>query len=134
MGSATVVAPGEDLTLVGLGLDAPGGRGGEGGPGERGDSVELIDPRTVKPMDWATVLASVGRTGRLLVAEEAPVTGSVAADVLARAAEDGRLRAAARVTMPDVIHPDSASMESEILPSPVDIAAAALRLLGRGAS
>jgi pyruvate/2-oxoglutarate/acetoin dehydrogenase E1 component len=134
LGSATVVAPGEDLTLVAWGWMRQEAEAARVALEAEGISVELVDPRTIKPMDWATVLASVARTGRLLVAEEAPVTGSVAAEVLARAAEAGRLRAAARVTMPDVIHPYSVSMEAEILPSAAAIVAAALRLVGRRAS
>jgi pyruvate/2-oxoglutarate/acetoin dehydrogenase E1 component len=64
------------------------------------------------------------------VAEEAQITGSVGAEILARIAEsagDSPPRVA-RVAMPDVIHPYSASMEAEILPGAGDIVAAALRL------
>lgn len=97
---------------------------------ERGLHVDLIDPRTVRPMDWDTVIASVRRTKALVVVEEAPITGSVAAEVLARVAESGVPGVSyRRVAMPDVIHPYSASMEAPLLPATEDIVAAVERIV-----
>ncbi len=83
-----------------------------------GISIEIIDPRTISPMDFDLIKSSVQRTGILVVAEEAPLTGSVGAEILARVMEssrDGKYRAT-RVAMPNAIHPYSSTMEREILP------------------
>jgi pyruvate/2-oxoglutarate/acetoin dehydrogenase E1 component len=92
--------------------------------------VELIDPRTIRPFDWATVRRSVRKTGRLLVVEESPVTGSVSAEIITRMTEgEARPPRCARVTMPDVIHPYSAAMEAEVLPGVAAVVSAAEGLL-----
>jgi pyruvate/2-oxoglutarate/acetoin dehydrogenase E1 component len=54
-----------------------------------GIEVELIDPRTVSPLDTATILASVERTGRLLVVDEPPASCGFSAEVAARVADEG---------------------------------------------
>jgi pyruvate/2-oxoglutarate/acetoin dehydrogenase E1 component len=98
-----------------------------------GISVDLIDPRTIRPMDWDAIQGSVDKTGRLLVVEEAPRTGSVAAEILARVVERHRDRPirVARLNMPDVIHPYSPEMEASILPTAADIVRAASDLCVR---
>jgi len=62
-------------------------------------SVEVIDPRSLVPLDVATILKSVAKTGRLLIVHEAPERGGVGAEILRRVAEEGfeHLRAAPRV-------------------------------------
>lgn len=122
LGKGTVVRPGSDVTLVAwahyraLAVEAA----------ERVAphcSVEVIDPRTIKPMDFDLILASVEKTGRLVVAEEAPITGNIGAEIVARISERcSRPIRVARVAMPDVIHPYSAAMEPAILPDVDDIA------------
>jgi pyruvate dehydrogenase E1 component beta subunit len=95
-------------------------------------SVEVIDPRTIKPMDFDLIVASVEKTGRLVVAEESPITGNVGAEIVARCLEmASRPVAVCRVAMPDMIHPYSASMETGIMPDRDDIIAA-LRRIKRG--
>ena len=96
---------------------------------DQGLDIDLLDPRTIRPMDWETVLASSRRTKALVVAEESPVTGSVASEVLARVAEAQIGAVCARVTMPDVIHPYSATMEAPLLPTSDDICAAVERVV-----
>jgi pyruvate/2-oxoglutarate/acetoin dehydrogenase E1 component/TPP-dependent pyruvate/acetoin dehydrogenase alpha subunit len=87
IGRARVARAGTDLTLVAYGnavnasLDAADGLAGDG------VSVEVIDLRTLKPWDVDTVLGSVSRTGRLVVAHEAPIIGGFGAEVVATVME-----------------------------------------------
>jgi 2-oxoisovalerate dehydrogenase E1 component len=55
----------------------------------QGVDVEVIDLRTISPLDWPTVLTSIKKTGRLLVAHEAVTDFGVGAEIAARAARDG---------------------------------------------
>jgi pyruvate/2-oxoglutarate/acetoin dehydrogenase E1 component len=130
IGRAETVLDGDRVTLVAWGwMRHLAEQAAEQLIGE-GISVELIDPRTVRPMDWSTVLESVARTRRLVVVEEAPVTGSVAAEVVARVAEAGLGEVTCRrVTMPDAIHPYSATMEAELLPTVASITTAVRAVL-----
>ena len=52
-------------------------------------SVEIIDLRSIKPLDMELILASLSRTGRVIVAQEAPLINGVAAEVIRRIAEEG---------------------------------------------
>ena len=52
-------------------------------------SVELIDPRTISPLDTATILQSVAKTGRLLIVEETPAAFGLGAEVAAQIADAG---------------------------------------------
>jgi pyruvate/2-oxoglutarate/acetoin dehydrogenase E1 component len=93
-------------------------------------SVEIIDPRTIKPLDYDLISASVQKTGRLMVVEEAPLTGNIGAEIIARVVEIlHQPPRVARVAMPDVIHPYSASMEKQILPQPSTICTIARKLM-----
>jgi 2-oxoisovalerate dehydrogenase E1 component len=89
IGLADVVRPGEDMTLVTYGLhrhfavDAA-----ESLAADDGYSVEVIDLRTISPLDRDTVLASVARTGRLLVVHEDNISFGVGAEVAAIVAEE----------------------------------------------
>lgn len=87
-----------------------------------GIEAEIIDPRTIKPLDFPLILESVVRTGRLIVCEEAFVTGSIGAEVVARCVEAStRPISAGRVAMPDRIHPYSSTMEQQIIPGAAEI-------------
>ena len=89
IGRANVVRPGIDITIVTVSralytaLDAAEAAAGEG------ISCEVVDLRTIAPLDMETVLASLGRTGRLLVLTEGAADFGVGAEVAARAANEG---------------------------------------------
>jgi len=123
LGSAAVVSPGTDLTLVSAMKGVHDGLAAAATLGERGVSVEVIDLRTLRPWDVATVMASVERTKRLLVVEEGPRTGGWSADVLATVAEAGRgvVTEMWRLTGPDVPLPYSPGLEDDWLPGPEKI-------------
>lgn len=99
-----------------------------------GIASHVLDMRTAQPLDVRSVLDSVRRTGRLIVADTAFRTGSIAGELIAQVAEEafGALKAApARIASPDHPVPTSPFMAQDYYPGPQAIADAALRLLGR---
>jgi pyruvate/2-oxoglutarate/acetoin dehydrogenase E1 component len=92
---------------------------------DHGFEVEVIDLRTLRPLDTDTVLESVAKTNRILVVEEGPRTGGWAGEVLARVTELALhdLDDAWRLTTPDSPIPFSAPLEDQFLPSPASIVA-----------
>jgi pyruvate/2-oxoglutarate/acetoin dehydrogenase E1 component len=118
LGEAAVVREGSDLTLV----TAMKGVHDALEAAERLEleqiSVEVIDLRTLRPLDTGTVLASVRKTSRLVVVEEGPRTGGWGGEVLARIAEEGLgyLDDAWRLATPDTPIPYSPPLEDAFLP------------------
>jgi pyruvate dehydrogenase E1 component beta subunit len=88
LGKAKVLREGSDLTLVGWGAMMPKLLKAADLVGRKGTSVEVIDVRSISPYDEATVNASVGRTGRLVVVQEAPRMTGFASEVITRVSED----------------------------------------------
>ena len=99
---------------------------------EDGTSVEVLDLRTLVPMDDAAIVASVRKTGRVLVAHEDTRTGGIAGEITARINEsafewlDAPIR---RVTAADTPIPYSEPLEDFVLPGTDDVVDAARRLL-----
>jgi pyruvate dehydrogenase E1 component beta subunit len=94
-----------------------------------GISGEVIDLATISPIDFETILASVEKTGRLVIVHEAPLNCGVGAEIAARVAQRGLLSLQApiaRVTAPDVAVP-LLRLEKDYLPSEDDIVEAARR-------
>lgn len=83
LGSAQVLVEGTDCTLLGWGSQLYTLERVVQEAAEAGISCELIDLRTILPWDRETVVASVRRTGRLVIAHEAPLTGGFAAEIAA---------------------------------------------------
>lgn len=97
-----------------------------------GISIEVIDPRTISPLDMETIVASVAKTGRLLVAHEANTRGGIGAEIVRRVAEEAfeHLRCAPVVLGgANVPIPFSPVLESACVPRREDIAAAVRRLM-----
>lgn len=82
--SAHVVREGEQLTLVAWGPLVPVAMAVAEAASQDGRSVEVIDLRSLSPIDFDTLEASVNRTGRLVVAHEAPVFGGLGSEIAAR--------------------------------------------------
>jgi pyruvate dehydrogenase E1 component beta subunit len=97
-------------------------------------SVEVFDPRTVHPFDWAGLAESVGRTGRLVVVDDANRSCGLAAEILATAAEEFALVAPpARVTRPDgAILGAVPQLDLTLQPSREQIAVAVQKVLKGG--
>ena len=95
LGQAKVVAPGTDVTIVSYSRTVLEALGSLKALGEAGVSAEVIDLRTVAPWDQETVLASVAKTGRLVIAHEAVVPFGVGAEIAAVVQDRlfGRLKA-----------------------------------------
>jgi pyruvate/2-oxoglutarate/acetoin dehydrogenase E1 component len=96
-----------------------------------GVSVEVIDLRTLRPIDVDTVVASVRKTNRIVVVEEGPLTGGWAGEVLAGVTEQalGHLDDAWRLATPNTPIPYSPPLEDAFLPGPDRIVAELLRRL-----
>ncbi len=88
IGVARTIREGDDLTLVGWGSMVPKLEKAAELVAEKGISAEVIDVRSIAPYDEATVNASVERTGRLVIVQEAPRTLGFASEISARAVED----------------------------------------------
>lgn len=105
---AAVVREGRDATVVAWGAMVPVARQAAEAAAAEGVSLEIVDLRTLSPMDRETVLASVRRTGRALVLHEAPKTCGLGAEIAATIAEAALLDLSApvlRVTAPDITVP-----------------------------
>jgi acetoin:2,6-dichlorophenolindophenol oxidoreductase subunit beta len=89
LGQAGVPRRGDDLTIVSVGKGVPDALAAAQTLAGDGISVEVIDLRTLRPLDLDTVLASVARTNRLLAVEEGPRTGGWATGLLGAVAERG---------------------------------------------
>jgi pyruvate dehydrogenase E1 component beta subunit len=101
---------------------------------EEGVECEVIDPRTLRPLDMESLAASVRRTGRAVVVEEGWPECGVAANLSARLYEacfDWLDAPIARVTAADVPMPYARNLEQAALPKPADVVAAVRRLTGR---
>jgi acetoin:2,6-dichlorophenolindophenol oxidoreductase subunit beta len=133
LGRAAVVREGTDLTLVSVLKGVPDAlEAAELLDGE-GIDVEVIDLRTLRPLDIETVLESVAKTNRLVAVEEGPRTGGWASGVLGAVAEEGLhdLDDVWSITTDETPIPYSPKLEDPFLPSVESIAAGVReRLLG----
>jgi acetoin:2,6-dichlorophenolindophenol oxidoreductase subunit beta len=130
-GSARRVREGADVTIVATGAMVPKCLEAVDLLASDGLAAELIDPRTVSPIDFATIFASVEKTGRLLVVDESVRLCSVASEIAATVAEErfAFLRAPIRrLCAPHVPKPFTPVLEALVLPGVDDIAEAAFDL------
>jgi pyruvate dehydrogenase E1 component beta subunit len=134
--SAKVLRPGRDVTLFAYGgtvwkaLEAAALLAADDGI-----EAEVVDLRVLRPLDDATVVASVVRTRRAVIADEGWRSGSLAAEVSARIMEQAfyELDApVARVCSAEVPVPYAKHLEEAALPQPATIAAAARRICAKG--
>jgi pyruvate dehydrogenase E1 component beta subunit len=108
IGKARVLNPGTDLTLVAYGAMVREANKAIARAKDSGISVELIDLRTIYPVDRETIMKSVKKTGRLIVVTEGHTTAGIAAEIIAMANEDAFLHLEApprRVSTFDTIVP-----------------------------
>ena len=126
LGRARVARAGEDLTIVSAGKGVPDAL--EAAEQLSGDGVqaEVIDVRTLRPLDLDTVLESVARTNRLLAVEEGPRTGGWGSGLLGRVAEHGLhdLDDAWLLATDELPIPYSPTLEDAFIPGAGAIAAA----------
>ncbi|MFI7066792.1 alpha-ketoacid dehydrogenase subunit beta [Kribbella sp. NPDC050124] len=124
LGRARVLRPGGAATLVTLGRTTSVALTAASELSTRGHEVEVIDLLTLVPWDIETVLASVRRTGRLVVVEDSPLSGGWGSEVIAAAVRIafGDLKAAPfRITAPDVPVPYGKDLEARYAPQAEEI-------------
>lgn len=118
MGTARVVEAGSDVTLVTYGGVVQVAKDAAIAASDEGISVEVIDLRSLSPLDLDTVSASVRKTGRLVISHEAPLSGGIGAEVSAAITERCFYQlehAPVRVTGHDIPYP-AAKLEGAHLP------------------
>jgi pyruvate dehydrogenase E1 component beta subunit len=134
LGQAAVRQAGTDVTVLATGRLVAEALAAARDLGADDVTVEVIDLRTLVPLDLETVLASVRKTGRLVVAHEAVLTGGYGAELAAqvqRAAFDYLDAPIERVGAPFAPVPAGPSLEEAFLPGRAQIAAAIRATLGR---
>jgi pyruvate dehydrogenase E1 component beta subunit len=133
LGVADTKRSGSDVTVVAIGAMVRHALRAADLLQQDGISVEVIDPRTLYPLDQAAILASVGKTGRLVVVDEARTSCSAASEIAALAAEQAfaALRAPVRrVTVPDVAIPYAPHLEKAVLPDEHSVVRAVREVMG----
>jgi acetoin:2,6-dichlorophenolindophenol oxidoreductase subunit beta len=131
LGQAAIARPGTDVTLVALASTVPIALAAAERVAADGISAEVIDLRCLIPLDMATVLASVGRTSRLLIVEENPYQGGWGGTIASIVADEGFELLDApirRVTAACVPLPFADALEDEVIPT-ADGVTAAVRAL-----
>ena len=131
LGRAKVVRPGTDVTIVSWSRMVQDCLAAADQLAAEGVSVEVIDLRTISPLDRETVLASLAKTSRLVIAHEAVRDFGVGAELAAMAVDEGFWHLDAPVTRiapPHTPVPYALSLEREWLPSPDTIAATLRRI------
>jgi pyruvate/2-oxoglutarate/acetoin dehydrogenase E1 component len=125
LGQAKVVREGDDVTLVSAMKSVHDCLAAADRLAEQGLSAEVIDLRTLRPIDLETILRSVQKTNRIVVVEEGPLTGGWAGEVLALVTEEGLgdLDDAWRIATPNSPIPYSPPLEDAFLPGPDRIVA-----------
>ncbi len=132
IGRASVKREGKDLTLVAIGLMVPRAMAVASRLAKEGIEVEVVDPRSLAPLDEETILNSLSRTNRLMIAEEAHLHGGASSEIAAIVAEKGFDLLDApikRVAALDVPIPFSAPLEAAVIPDERRIEAGIRELL-----
>jgi acetoin:2,6-dichlorophenolindophenol oxidoreductase subunit beta len=136
LGEAAVVREGSDVTIVAIGWLLGKALAAAQQLAAEGISAEVIDPRTLAPLDTATILQSVEKTGRIVIADQSTRHGSAAAVIAAEVASEGfsSLKAPIRlVTALDATIPYSQPMEEYVLPDEAKIVDAVQQAVGASA-
>ena len=129
IGSAEVKREGVDISIVALGFAVHHSLAAAEELQKTGISAEVVDVRTVVPLDRNTILASVAKTGRAIVVDPAPAMGGVAAEIVASIAEKAFENLEApivRLTAPDIPIPFSPNLERLVYPTVEKIIESAL--------
>lgn len=137
IGRADVKRVGSDVTIVATGWMVKRSLAAAALLVGEGISVEVVDPRSLAPLDVTTILSSVEKTGRLVLVDQAPRHSSAAAVIAAEVAEHGfdLLRAPLRmVTALDTSVPYSEPMENYVVPNEAKIIQAVKSALGHRAA
>jgi acetoin:2,6-dichlorophenolindophenol oxidoreductase subunit beta len=133
IGRAATVRSGSDLTIATLGSSVRDSLHAAEKLAGEGIDVEIVDLRSVVPLDIATVVDSVARTRRLLVVDEDYLSFGLSGEIVARVLEQvgpGGVDKVGRHALPDIPIPAARSLEEAVMPSAASIVGAARALLG----
>jgi len=133
LGKAEIKRKGSDLTIVAIGKQVQTAQQAAEQLAKRGIEVEIVDPRSLSPLDEDTILSSVAKTNRLIVIDEANPRCSIATDIAALVADKGFDTLDApikRITAPHTPVPFSPPLEDIYLPTPEKVIKAVSELLG----
>src|SRR5204863_3847047 len=125
IGKAAIVREGRDLSIITYGAMVHTAREAAETLDGEGISVEIVDLRTLAPLDEGTILSSVRKTSKVIVLHEATLTGGIGGEIAARITErafeslDGPV---VRMAAPDTPSPFSAPLEEAYLPNSAGIA------------
>jgi pyruvate/2-oxoglutarate/acetoin dehydrogenase E1 component len=131
-GKAHIIREGSDVTMIAMSKMVGVAIQAAETLAQEGISADVIDPRTIVPLDRKAITASIKKTGRLVVIDESPSVCSFAAELMAIAAEDcfKDLRVAPlRICSPPVPNPFSPVLENQMIPSAERVAGEVRQLL-----
>ena len=134
LGQCKVIREGKDITIVSLSYMTIESLRAADMLEESSVSAEIVDIRTISPLDWDTIFKSVSKTGRLLVADTGSMSFGVSGEVIAKCAEKlfGKIKSPpTRISLPDSPSPTSCSLANKYFPRAIDIAELALSSFGR---
>lgn len=131
-GKAAIPRPGKDVTIVALSRQVPEALKAAQTLAAEGIDAEVLDPRTLVPLDEEAILMSVRKTGRLVIADEGPIGFGAASEIAGMVAEKGFgfLKApVARVARPHTPVPFSPGLEAFLVPGAERIAEAVRKIV-----
>jgi pyruvate/2-oxoglutarate/acetoin dehydrogenase E1 component len=134
LGKAEIKREGDDITVVAVSKSVADSLAAADELYNEGISVEVIDPRTIRPLDSATILESIEKTHHLLITHEACKTGGLGAEIAAIAAEEGMYSLDSpvkRIAAHDTPIPFAPKMEEFVLPNKNDIIAGIHEVVNR---
>jgi pyruvate/2-oxoglutarate/acetoin dehydrogenase E1 component len=129
-GVADLKTEGGDVTIVALSKSVLDALEAAEELAERGVDAEVIDPRTLVPLDTDSILSSVRKTGRLIVVHQACKTAGFGAEIVAQVVEEGIPAKVKRVVGENAPIPYSKPLEDRVLPDKQKIVDAALSMMG----
>ena len=135
LGTASVVRRGGDVTIVAVSKMVESALAAAADLADSGIEADVIDLRSISPIDWRTILESANSTRRVVVAHEAVTVGGIGAEIAAELQERvfGRLAAPVlRVGAPFAPVPASVDLEKSFVPGPADVVTAVRRVIAAG--
>lgn len=120
IGKANLIREGNDITIVAMSYMTVEAMRAAEFLQEEGISCDIVDLRTIKPIDWECINKSIKKTGRLLVLDTGAMTGSVAGEIIARICTDSfnlLRQAPKRIAMPDNPEPTSFGLTKHYYPT-----------------
>ena len=137
IGKARIARKGSDITIVSMSYMTVEALHAAEYLESKGISCEIVDLRTIKPLDWVSVFESVTKTGRLLALDSGFTTGSVAGEIVARVSMEmfNELNCApARLAMPDIPEPTSPALTKGFYVRAADISIKVLNMMDKDTS